>query len=315
VTLIAIHAAADYADILTDTWLYPANARTIRRTSKTLVVPHLDMAYVTRGSELFGWEWTRAASQLGDGVSDFDEYIDQVQGLASSLWDSLQAMVAATFTTPGRTLTLDPPAVFYAGYSPSRGTFRAVGFSHHDGFAPWDIDGLFVVPSPFGVRPSEFELHEIESGFAREPGPEDGEVLAQFRSWPVPRVPETEDGWAGLAVAARSTRSTLSPSTCLKILVGGDVHRTHLERGQAVQALTYRFDEDGTDELAAVVSGTMHPLSQLGPCPYGHDSVYRDCCLLPYVAEPCRCKSGLPLGECCLLSDDEAATWAARMPT
>jgi uncharacterized protein YchJ len=305
VTLIAVHASADHADILTDTWSYSSSGSLIRNVSKTLVIPHLDMAVASRGATVFGHEWRREASALSADVADFDEYIDLVQARAVSVWATLEGMTSATNAAYGQAHELMPPTLFHVGYSPSRMAFRAVRSSADDGFTPWDVEGLFVIPSPLAVRPSDFELADYVKACAEDPIPADAENLAHLLALPAPRPPETPEGWVGLAIAVRSQRSTLPPVTNLKTLVGGDVHHTHLERGAAVQATVHQFDADDSEELTAVLAGTLHPIGLAAPCLCGSGQPYAACCLLLAYGKPCRCGSGVAVEECCARAVDQ----------
>lgn len=297
-TLIAIHAGIDHADMITDTWAFSNGAHNISTCSKTEAVLHLDMAFATNGDEAFGWQWKIASEVLATQVTDFDQFVDQAPGRLRSVWRKRLADIAARNVQIGGDFKPCPPGVFHVGYSPSRGAYRAVEFAADNGFTPADLPGLFVIPSPLGVRPSDYEmrLHREAIGAGVDAGGERNFAARLAR--PMPPVPTTGEGWIRLAIRARADRATLPVGTKLKWLVGGTVHHTYLERGMIVQARVHEFDDTGA-EAVAVFTGTLHPVGLAAPCPCGTGLPYVECCVAKVAGKPCWCGSGLLLGECC----------------
>lgn len=295
-TLIALHAAKDHADLITDTWSYDNAGGSIAHNSKTHLIPHLDMAIASHGDVMFGVMWDSNASLLSREVADFDEFADNAQVAIAATWAQREADVAAENCAKGSDFKPSPPGVFLVGYSPARESFRAVGFAAEDGFEPWEIEGLFVTPSPLAVRPSEDELTRFRARM-RPDVPEDEQNLADMLGCPPPKVPANDEEWVGLALAAHR-RATLPTNSLLKVLIGGDLFHTHLELGISVQARVHSFD-DSDEALAAVFAGTLHPIGLAGPCECGSGLTFLACCVAKVAGDPCWCGSGQPLGTCC----------------
>lgn len=294
-TLIAIAAAEDRASILTDTWSYTRSGRDLGRASKVLPVPHLEMVTVTQGDCSFGRLWSSIVPQMAQDVADFDGFL--AAGVSQVLRDA--------YAFAGGEARVGEVAVFVVGWSPTASRFRAVGYSSYDGFAEFELQGLFVHPSPLSLRPHDLELARFDADVAKAPRPGDAENRAVLTSLPTPtRAPASPEEWAQLALEARQ-RSYLAVSTRLKVFVGGSAMLTELERGFVGTAKLFDFD-DSAEEMARIMNGTLHPIGQAGPCPCGSGERYRDCCIAKALDETCYCGSGETLGACCAEPVSEA---------
>ena len=297
-TLVAFVARDDSADIITDTLSYTRNGRHIGKATKVVTIPHLETAIATQGDLRTGHEWMHTARSLAGDVADFDELVAGVG-----------AGFARTRPSPPC-----PTVAFCVGYSPTSARFRAVAVGTDTGFEPVAVEGLFVIPTPFAFRPSEVELARYITDVESGPRPGDEENLELLRAFPpVQGSPGSPEEWVGLALAARRDRSLrATPSSRLKVFVGGELWHTRLERGLIVQSRTHVFDDAG-EEFAAIMKGTEHPLGQLGPCPCGSGESYLECCLAAHVDEPCACGSGVAFGNCCSVEDGSSRA-VPRLP-
>lgn len=302
-TLVAFNVGVDGADLVTDTCSYNPNWRHFGRLSKVVTLPHLETVVVTQGDSRVGKLWKDAASVVSEDAADFDELVRELGERLAVLWDVRRSEVDADNAVTGGTFSLSPSVAFCIGYSPSRARFRAVAIAADDGCRPVDVDGMFVIPSPFCFRFSDLELNRYVADIATGPRPGDEANLAALKGLPrAAGAPATPEEWAALALLARRDRTlTATTSTRLKVFVGGELWHTRLERGLIVQARTLTFDDEG-EEMAAITAGTLHPLGQTGPCPCGSAKTYLECCLVGHGDEPCSCGSGTSFGACCSLA-------------
>lgn len=303
-TLIAVHATDDHAEIVTDTLSYTATQRHLRRTSKVLLVPHLDAALTTHGSAEFSTYWEVKALRLG--AVDFDEFLDKAPVALREVWEELTMIAEHRNAIHGGNRLPPRSTAICVGYSPAQGRFRAVGFSTDTDFAPDEIDGVWVVPSPLHARPSDFELARIDELFGQlleEPD----KARGALRCLPPLEPPESVLGWRTLAVVIRRTRALADMYSGLKMYVGGDVIHTRLERGLATQRRIHTFDDTG-EEFARMMAGSLHPAGQLGACSCGSGRRLVECCLEAIYADPCPCGSGSRFADCCRVTVEDATT-------
>lgn len=286
-TLIAFGAGHESADIITDSTSYTSTFTELGHCSKALHLQHLDTMVLSQGDANFARTWQWLALQLGEQSPDLDTFLEHTPTLLEDAW----AHAVSQWRAGGR--TDDPPRSvgMLVGYSPAEGRFVAVTFPSDRGFVPEPVDGLFVHPSPLSVRPSDYELRGIRETVRAD-------LVRRIEALPEPPQPRSPEEWANIALIARESRSYLDPTTGLKVFVGGSVFHTHLERGRVETSRVLQFDQDPED-FQAVIAGTLHPQSQLGPCGCGSDTRYLDCCLAPHLDEPCLCGSGSPLRDCC----------------
>ncbi len=294
-TLIAFHAQADCAEIITDTLSYTVTQRRLARMSKVLLLPHLDAAVITHGSAQFSRYWEQDA--MTPNTADFDAFTTQVPGRLREIWAEIKVMDEHRNAIHGGTRNAPRSVAFVVGYSPAQRRFRALSFSSQEDFTPAELDGLWVIPSPLDSRPSELEFQRLQETVTEQLG--DASHLDVLKSLPRPQPPTTVDGWVHLAKAAREHRSLAPIDSGLKMYVGGDVIYTRLEVGCTVQRRVHTFDDHGA-EFAEMMAGSLHPVGQLGTCTYcdsGQPLV--DCCLRELNEQPCPCGSGTTFASCC----------------
>lgn len=293
-TYIAVSAAGPSADIYTDTLTYERTGLSFGHTSKVSVMPHLDTAILTRGDGMFAARWRMVAGGLAQDAVDFDNLNDVAPASLRTCWQH---------RPDGRGAPRDV-LVIHVGYSPSRGAFHALMFDPRDDFTPQDVPGMFVVPSPFERRPSDFELTEWEQHRAGMMPPDIiARNLRALRDKPPGSIPANRAEWLDLALRARVDRALGIPaSTGLKVFVGGDLWHTHLERGAITQERVWRFNDAGA-ELVTMVRDTFHPLSQGGPCTCGSGLTAVACCTGRHNnGKPCPCGSADPFERCCSIA-------------
>ncbi|HEY3546250.1 MAG TPA: SEC-C domain-containing protein [Propionicimonas sp.] len=291
-TLIACATWPDHAEMLTDTWSYTRNGASLGRTSKVATFPHLDMAVMTQGANLvFSQTWAVAASVLATDAVDFDDYLAQAPAAIAQTDAFARANLGEAVGAYG------PATVVHVGWSPQMERFRAVAHASEDGFAARDLEGLFVFPSPLTMHPSDLELTRFAATIKAEPRSNDQANLDYLRALSVADAPTTPEQWADLAQQARA-RSYLPINTRLKVFVGGSAYLTRLERGSVTTGRLFDFD-DSIAEMRRIMTGTMHPIGQVGPCPCGSGLTYRECCIESHIDEPCLCGSGQTMRACC----------------
>jgi hypothetical protein len=308
-TLIGIGCFQDHATVVTDTMASDGGGRRLATTSKTFVVQHLDAAFTARGAKRFGRQWFTLVHALEDRASTFDELVEVLSPHLPAVQRAAELSYEQENADGGMTGGLSPSTGYAVGYSHARERFRALAFSTENGCRFFDLDDAHVEPSPFDVRPSDWELGRIAAAMAADPQQEDASMLQEMRSLPALELDDTPQGWGELAARVRAQRSNLPAGTGLKGMIGGALVATTLRRGLAVQATIGAFDDTGAS-LAAMMGGTLHPFGQVGPCECGSGKRYIDCHLPTHEEESCVCGSGAALGRCCMLTGDEAAHWS-----
>lgn len=308
-TFIGITTSTDHAEIVTDTWTYSSTARSLGRHSKVYTVPHLDGAVIVQGDVSFGALWAATAAYGSESALSMDDLNASAQEALRVTWKALD---------DERVDPLGDALALHVGYSEAAGRFVCMSFSSLDDFAPREITGPFVHPSPMTQRPSDYELARYKADLTADETVYPDEAtrarvvaghranLAGLAALPAEIYHPTEtSGWIALAEHARATRSTLPAATFLKTLVGGELHQTRLERGSVTTRTVHRFNDSG-DEFAAIMHGTLHPVGQQGPCPCGGEKTYLDCHVALEAANPCWCGGPRPLGKCCALTAEAA---------
>jgi hypothetical protein len=299
VTLIAFHAHQDGAEVMTDTLAYDHVARHVSETTKVLALPSLDAVTMIQGSTIFGQGWFDHAQDLAADVDTLDEFLGRVRKALVALWADLSADVAWQRTRP-----LSRSAVFVIGPSERLGRYVATLFASADEFVPHRHDGLFVLPSPLTMRPSQFELDRLDGHLAQHLGlaaPAAADMLRRLPDAPEPAGWSAAD-WRRLALSCHRDRALVDLYSGLKTYVGGDVVLTHLAAGMIESEVLHRFPTDGP-EWEAMLRYSLHPIGQLGPCscPEG-DAEGRpaiECCLPDLFERPCPCGSGETFAGCC----------------
>lgn len=227
------------------------------------------------------------AEIISRDVSSFDEFLTAAHGAIPATMDEQSddgdAFVAAV------------------GYSDEEGRYRGLVYARANDWAPFEVQTMFVFPSPLVVRPSDYEIGLLRKRFAATPYPQDEEFLRMLEANPCPSLPESDAGWFGLACAVRQQRSMVGPVARHRTLIGGRIIKTEATFEQTVQAVLGEFDDDeDSEEFAQLVAGSFHPVALAAPCGCGSGLSWRSCCLAQYLDDPCDiCESGKPLGDCC----------------
>lgn len=296
-TLIAFSANKNRADILTDTWSYTDGGRQIGSDSKVHAISHLDMAFAVQGSCEFEALWNLGAIALAMHVGSFDGFVQEAGPYLRAAWGDV--------TDPART----PSVVFVLGYSPEESRFKAYQFDSGSDFERQDLEAPFIIPAPGDIRPSELELARLKGSLLAGQSESDrAEILATLENWhqvPVLVAPTTVKGWVHLGKHARESRAMAPAGSGIKVFVAGDLFHAVLKRGEFTTSRVHRFNDSGA-EFAQLVSGTLHPISQYGPCGYCDSGrPYVDCHLASIATQPCPCGSDKPFEACCSVRANE----------
>ena len=300
-TLIAFSTDKNRADILTDTWSYSHGGRLIGSDSKVHSIPHLDAAHAVQGSCEFEALWNLGAIALAMHVGSFDGFVQEAGPYLRAAWGDV------------RERPRTPSFVSIIGYSPEESRFRAYRFDSDSDFERQAVDAPFIIPAPTDIRPSDLELARLKGSLlAGQSESDKAEILAVFEDWhqkPGLIAPTTVKGWVQLGKHARESRA-LAPSVTsgLKVFVAGDLFHAVLKRGEFTTSRVHRFNDSGA-EFAQLVAGTLHPISQYGPCSFCDSGrPYVDCCLASLASQPCLCGSDKPFQTCCSVRAETAST-------
>lgn len=276
-TMICINTELDHAEIMTDTFSQGAHGAIARPGVQPRAWPlrDIDAAVMFRGPvKAGGLPWVCTAAKLSLKVDDFDGLVDGMQ-------DAL------------RGIGCEGLCAYAVGYSPRHERMKAYVAWSGDDFAPQDIsEEAHITPVPPGVQVSSVERRRREQ--LGEPPLPSGEPLTP---------PASADEWAALAKRIHRERACIPPSTGMKMMIGGPVTLTRLERGHIDQQTIHAFT---TADFRAMVVGTLHPFGQVGPCECGSGRRFLDCCLRPFKNAPCLCESGRRFADCCLVGEGEA---------
>jgi SEC-C motif len=303
-TLIAFSTSKNRADILTDSWSYSAGGRRIGSDSKVHSIAHLDAASATQGSCEFDALWHLGVSAMAMHVGSFDGFVQEAGPYLRVAWGDV------------RERDRTPSFVSIIGYSPEESRFKAYQFDSDSDFERQDVEQAFIIPAPVDIRPSDLELARLKGSLLAGQSESDrAEILTVFEDWhqrPGLIAPTTVKGWVQLGKHARASRA-LAPSVTsgLKVFVAGDLFHAVLKRGEFTTSRVHRFNDSGA-EFAQLVAGTLHPVSQYGPCSFCDSGrPYVDCHLASRATQPCPCGSGKPFQACCSVRADEMETRAA----
>lgn len=285
-TLIAFATYGDHAVLVTDTMAYSARGRDVVTATKHMTLNHLDAVVATQGDSAFAIVAKLEILAGSCMSSTFDDLVPLVPNALRGAWEGLGLQDSSFAALEA--------SVYLVGYSVSAGEFVAHRFLREHDFADELVTGLHVTPSPFTMRPQEFEVARTSEGMPDE-------FRDKWLAQPEPPIPADITDWGRLALRVRYERSV--PNHPLKTFVGGKVIHTRIER-DLVQTMTLtEYDDDG-DEFAAMVSGTRHPSSQHGPCPCDSGKTLLECCMLEELDEECGCgKAGsesLTFRDCCM---------------
>lgn len=295
-TFVGIHCRTNSADLVVDEGSYePPYATIFRRSTKAVLLPHLDAAFATSGNGLFAASVRETAHLAGDNVEDFDDLIDQ-----SPKW--VAEAVASTGLNPEDSASGAGGTLYLVGYSNRAQSFTAYTLRMNDP-TPVEVKGALVSPAPWTLRPSQRQCEEVLRA-AGAMGLSADEVDDLRRGWmakPRAKVFEPTD-WVKLATEARRSRS--AGGTTLRVWVTGRLFLTRLEKGTSTTRVLHEFNDTG-DELRSMLAGTLHPVGQWLPCAYCDSGLPGlDCCMSDMLAEPCRCGSGTEFQHCCMVDRD-----------
>jgi hypothetical protein len=289
VTLIAISCEGDTAKFVTDSLAYKVNLGDIRRTTKSAPIHHLDAAVLTRGDHQFGAMAKSDLLGLSTAVETFDVLLRQAPGL-------LQELHQLTTTSMGnRYLLTSPPVVYLLGWSPTHSEFQAHYFAPEDDYEATRITGTHVFPATMNERPSKVELDRLRANADEHLAP----IWDEWWAQPERPEPASRDEWSDLAIEVRNSR-TLRRDDLFKVLVGGGLYYTEMQRGLIATSHLLEFDDTG-DELLRMVGYHQHPAAQARPCWCDSGKTYLECHLAESYADgrPCDCGSGDPFDDCC----------------
>lgn len=297
-TLIAFATYGDHAELITDTTAYSAGGRDFAQTTKHLTLNHIDAVIATQGDHLFAIEAKAGLMAASSMIPTFDALIEEVPDNLRQLWKHLEM---------DRGEVSHEASIYLIGHSPAAGEFVAVRFLKEHDFAAEFVSGLHVTPSPFTMRPQQFELDRAGNLI-----PDD--VRATWLSRPDPQPPADLAAWGDLGLLVRYQRAVASNP--IKVFVGGKLVHTRIERDLVQTIVLTEYDDEG-EEFDQMVAGTRHPRSQHGPCQCKSGKTLLECCELPYLDDPCGCgKPGSEdnsFRECCMApAPDEPASAGAR---
>jgi hypothetical protein len=295
VTLIAFNASKNRADILTDTWSYSAGGRRIGRDSKVHSIPTLGAASATQGSCEFDALWHLGVSGMAMHVGSFDGFVQEAGPYLRAAWGDVRERDRR-----------EPSVVFIIGYSHEESRFKAHQFDSASGFEHQDVEQAFIIPTPTDICPSDLELARLKGMlFASES--DKAEILTLFEGWqqqPGLVAPSTVKGWVQLGKHVRQSRAMAPVATGMKVFVAGSLFHAVLKRDSFTTSRVHTFNDSGA-EFAQLVSGTLHPISQYGPCSYCDSGrPFVDCCLS--ATQPCPCGSDKPFAACCSVRAETA---------
>jgi hypothetical protein len=196
--------------------------------------------------------------------AEFDEWDAAAREVLPALWAVVET--AEDLTQPVHAVGAQS-WVFHAGWSVSRQRMVAYEYASDDGFAGRDVTDQRFLSSPAPLAPPE-------------------------------RPPSSKGAWLAYADELFNNRALAPVNSGHKCVFGDDLILTRIERGTVTQE---RIGHIATDDLRfrQALTGTCHPLGQLGPCHCGSGGPFAVCCphlLNPHT--PCPCHSGRTFGEC-----------------
>lgn len=294
-TLIAFACKGDSAEFIVDTACYLPNARTFRRTTKSVLLPHLNAAFLASGAGNFTFLARATVLAEAEDRDTFDDLLETAPQWLGRVWADV-----STNGEPDMSCTS-----FLIGYSPRLGEFVAYEFDADTGFAPRRVMGAHVQPALWSIRPSPEEVAGTMKWLSKsEPEERVREFCDRWLKAPETEIPTPTSlsEWVTIALAVREQRSLQGPFA--RIYVAGQLLHTYLGVGTSSTMKVWDFDDEG-EEFAKMVSYSDHPVSQLGPCPVcDSGEPFVDCCMRQAFDKPCACGSDATLGECCAITED-----------
>lgn len=264
-TLIAFHVQPHRADIITDTLSYSSNASEISTGAlKAHPLPQIDAVTLSQGAMELGAVWRYFVNM------QLPPNFDSLEQLAVENLPALGAEIGLPghMVDPGP--AVDDAVVFQIGYSADSGRFKASAYSRRQNWQQHDVTDLLVC-MPLLI--SDHDGHP----------------------------PRSVDQWIALAQRVRNERA-LAPIG-LKVIVGGEVFHTVLERGAVTQRKVHTFDDTG-EEFRRIVAGTDHPDAQLDDCTCGSGRLAVLCHTWP-PGKACNCRSGQQFEDCCKVTPEQ----------
>jgi hypothetical protein len=289
-TLIAFVCKDDKAEILTDSLAYTRNLANLGSSNKVALLPNLDAAIMTNGDGVFGGHVKAMALTTTGLLTDhtFDGLTREIQPALQDFWRQVSETAKA--------FVFDS-TVFLVGYSADAGHFTSYLYASGHDFEPEPVEGLYLSPMPGKYRPSQLELDRMRLDYPDDPA---ATALDEWAAQPECPVPgEDLSDWVRLGLESRYSRAVQDFG---KVLVGGSLYFTRLERGLSMTSQIYDFDDTG-DELLALVGYSQHPVAQKRPCWCGSGKRHLDCHLAEFLDEPCGCGRDLVFRDCCMVRD------------
>lgn len=286
-TLIGVATYGDRAEFITDIASYSLNGSSLGRTTKFVVVSHLDAAVVTQGSGEFGDLAKLATLKFAEQASSFDELTDGAPGWLLDAWELVRE--SETHLTDS--------TVILVGYSPRHQRFVTYVFASESDFAPVDPGEMFLMPTPWTMRPSTMEQRRLLATDGL--GDRAREVLAGWADKPAVQRPGSASAWESLARTVREQRALES---WFRVIVAGALLHTTLRRhGESSTRQLFEFDDHG-EEFLRLIAYTQHPQAQLMACHCGSGKRFLDCHLAPHLDDPCGCGTGALFRDCCAVT-------------
>ncbi|TFF10551.1 hypothetical protein [Cellulosimicrobium funkei] len=298
--LYADSTAGDCAFILTDTWSYSPAVRHMGISDKCRVYPSRRLAVAIQGNSAFASWWCAAIEELGSASVDLDTLNLHGPETLRAGWQG----------HPGAGDTI----IVHVGWSEAAGRFTTTVLDSRHDFDPEPYEGVFVHPTPIGYKFSPNELERAEkdhlAALAGDISPERAQMheqnmeMVRAGDLPIPSLPDNANH-VSFAEFVRDNRSRKAAHTMHHVLVGGSLYCTMLAYDGVQVVKLHDFPDD-----PAVLAGTLHPVTQHGPCRCGSGKEWIDCHGALELDDPCRCKSGSRFRDCCAVLNDHAR----RMP-
>jgi hypothetical protein len=275
-------AAADVASLLAS---YTRILEKMGKTTKSVVIHHVDTAVLTQGDSQFGYDIKSVASQIAGQVANYDELMEVIPKHARRMWAEDIEL---------RGLEISPAVGFFVGWSDRAGAFVAHAMASDDDFATRRVTDPRVMPMPWSLRLSDLGLERMME--AERDHPQLDKIVEMWRSKALPARPESLEDWHGLGFRIREERSLSTHFG--RVIVAGELVHTRIQRGGSITQTIAEFNDEG-EEFMQMIGYSQHPQAQVMPrwCDSGERFI--DCHLAPHVDEPCGCGSGQTFRECC----------------
>lgn len=282
------------AEFITDSTSYSPSADQTGTCTKHVTLNHLDAAVLCQGPLGFANLIRAAAFGVSGQVENFDEFLDSAPLWLREYRQYYRDDVLKEAQREGTDWLQS--TVILIGWSDRAQEFVAQVFASKYDFDPRPVAGAWIYPRPWSAQPTEMDIETLP-----EDDPEVEAIREKWLQMPPRPVPARLDDWRTLAREVRQSRG----HGYARVLVGGHVTHTRLERGSVISKRIHTYDDTGA-EFAKMVYGSLHPVSLAAPCHCRSGVPFGECCLEKGLAKPCYCESGTPLGECCWRRVDQA---------